>query len=212
MVTDSPVPLAVIAEYWLGTAATGIFLVVVIFSMFALAVVGAAANSRLLFAMARDNLLPFSATLCKVNSRTGTPVPALLTSLGVCLVLLAYGTIDGDAFAVLIGATALVPYLIYLLTLGGYLARRKKLVDSAEGGFRLGVWALPVAVLALLWLLAVVASLTLPEAFRSADYVVLGALALTGLWYVAALRRRFAAGTAGVGSTPPFERTAREAP
>lgn len=212
LVSASPVPLAVIAEYWLGTAATGLFLVVVIFSMFALAVVGAAANSRLLFAMARDNLLPFSTALRTVDARTGTPVPALLTSLGVCLVLLAYGTLDGDAFAVLIGATALVPYLVYLLTLGGYLARRRRLVAAGDGGFNLGAWAVPVAVLALLWLLAVVASLTLPEAFRSADYVVLGALALTGIWYVAALRRRFAAGTAGVGSSaPPTPPTAQEA-
>ncbi|WP_214403789.1 APC family permease [Pseudonocardia lacus] len=201
LVSDSPVPLAVIAQYWLGDAATGLFLIIVIFSMFALAVVGAAANSRLLFAMARDNLLPFSAALRTVNPRTGTPVPALLTSLGVCLVLLAYGSIDGDAFAVLIGATALVPYLVYLLTLGGYLARRRTLVAAGGGGFTLGVWAMPIAVLALLWLLAVVASLTLPEAFRSADYVVLGALALTGIWYVAVLRRRFADGTAGIGSS-----------
>ncbi len=202
-VQASPVPLAAIAQYWLGDTATGLFLVVVVFSMFALTVVGAAANSRLIFAMARDELLPFSAALRRVNGRTGTPVPALLTSLGICLVLLAYGTLDGDAFAVLIGATALVPYLIYLLTLGGYLARRRRLVESGEGGFRLGPWAMPVAVLAMLWLLAVVASLTLPEAFRSADYVVLGALALTGIWYVAVLRRRFADGTAGVGATGP---------
>ena len=57
-----------------------------------------------------------------------------------------------------------------------------------------------MAVLALLWLIAVVASLTLPEAFRSADYVVLGGLALAGVWYVAALHRRFANGTAGIGA------------
>ena len=39
-------------------------------------------------------------------------MPALLGSLLVCLVLLAYGTLDGDAFAVLVGATfpPLVPW------------------------------------------------------------------------------------------------------
>jgi hypothetical protein len=44
----------------------------------------------------------------------------------------------------------------------------------------------------------VVAALTLPDAFRAADYVVLGGLALTGLWYVAVLRRRLRDGTAGL--------------
>jgi L-asparagine transporter-like permease len=130
-------------------------------------------------------------------------VPALVASLVVCLVLLVYGTADGNAFAVLVGATALVPYLVYLLTLGGYLARRRALVEAGEGGFRLGAAALPVAGLALLWLVAVVAALTLPEAFRSADYVVIGALALAGIWYVAALRRRLRDGTAGIGSSRP---------
>ena len=137
-VQGSPVPLAAIAEYWLGPGLTRVFLAVVVFSMFALIVVAAAANSRLIFAMARDGMLPFSGWLRKINPRTATPVPALVASLVVCLVLLAYGTLDGDAFAVLVGATALVPYLVYLLTLGGYLARRRAIVESTEGGFRLG--------------------------------------------------------------------------
>jgi amino acid transporter len=199
----SPVPLAAIAEYWLGPVVTKIFLAIVVFSMFALIVVAAASNSRLIFAMARDGMLPFSAALRRVHPRTGTPVPALVASLVVCLALLIYGTADGNAFAVLVGATALVPYLVYLLTLGGYLARRRALVEAGEGGFRLGAAALPVAGLALLWLVAVVAALTLPEAFRSADYVVIGALALAGIWYVAALRRRLRDGTAGIGSARP---------
>jgi amino acid transporter len=199
----SPVPLAAIAEYWLGPLVTKIFLAIVVFSMFALIVVAAASNSRLIFAMARDGMLPCSAALRRVHPRTGTPVPALVASLVVCLVLLVYGTADGNAFAVLVGATALVPYLVYLLTLGGYLARRRALVEAGEGGFRLGAAALPVAGMALLWLVAVVAALTLPEAFRSADYVVIGALALAGIWYVAALRRRLRDGTAGIGSARP---------
>ena len=194
----SPVPLAAIAEFWLGPVLTAVFLVIVVFSMFALLVVAAASNSRLLFAMARDGLLPGSGALRRVNGRTATPVVALVTSLVVCLVLLAYGTLDGAAFTILVGATALVPYLIYVLTLGGYLARRRRLRALGEGSFSLGRAALPVAGLAMIWLVVVVAALTLPEAFRAADYVVRGGLALTGLWYVTVLRRRLRDGTAGL--------------
>ncbi|TCK21363.1 APC family permease [Pseudonocardia endophytica] len=204
-IQQSEVPLADIAGYWLGPTLTTVFLAIVVFSMFALVVVAAASNSRLIFAMARDGLLPGSRLLRRVNERTGTPVPALVASLVVCLVLLAFGTLEGDAFGVLVGATALVPYLVYLLTLGGYLARRKRLLALGEGGFRLGAWAMPVAGLALLWLVAVVASLTVPEAFRGADYVVLAALALAGIWYVAVLRRRLRDGTAGLGTGTPSE-------
>jgi amino acid transporter len=202
-VEASPVPLADIAQYWLGPALTRVFLVVVVFSMFALLVVAAASNSRLLFAMARDRLLPGSRLLARVNPTTATPIPALVTSLVVCLALLAYGTLDGAAFTILVGATALVPYLIYLLTLGGYLARRRRLAGTGEPGFSLGRAALPVAGLALVWLVVVVAALTLPDAFRAADYVVLGGLALTGLWYLAVLRRRLRDGTAGLPAGGP---------
>ncbi len=196
-VEASPVPLAAIAQYWLGPVVTRLFLALVVFSMFALTVVGAAAGSRLIFAMARDGMLPASGVLRRVDARRGTPVAALLTSLAVCLVLLAFGVADGDAFAVLVGATALVPYLVYLLTVAGYLARRRAL---AAGGFELGRAALPVAVLALLWLLAVVAVLALPDAFRAADYVVLGALVLAGVWYAAVLRRRLVTGEAALNA------------
>jgi amino acid transporter len=203
-VEAAPVPLAAIATYWLGPVLTDVFLVVVVFSMFALLVVAAASNSRLIFAMARDGLLPASAALRRVHARTATPVVALVVSLVLCLVLLGYGTLDGAAFTILVGATALVPYLIYLLTLGGYLARRRRLrADAAAVTFSLGRAALPVAGLAMLWLVVVVAALTLPEAFRAADYVVLGGLALTGLWYVAVLRRRLRDGTAGLPRTDP---------
>jgi amino acid transporter len=169
--------------------------------MFALLVVAAASNSRLLFAMARDGLLPGSAAMARVHPRTATPVTALVVSLIVCLLLLGYGTLDGQAFTVLVGATALVPYLVYLLTLGGYLARRRRLAATSGGtGFSLGRAAVPVAGLALVWLVVVVAALSLPEAFRGADHVVLGGIALAGLWYVTVLRRRLRDGTAGLGS------------
>ncbi|MFC4942610.1 APC family permease [Pseudonocardia sp. GCM10023141] len=207
----SPVPLAFIAEFWLGPVVTKVFLAVVVFSMFALCVVGAAAGSRLIFAMARDGMLPFSGLLRRVNGGTGTPVAALVTALVICLVLLGYGAADGDAFGVLVGATALVPYLVYLLTVVAYLIRRPRIVALGDGGFRLGAAGIPIAVLALLWILAVVASLAIPENFRSADYVVLGGLALAGIWYVVALRRRLKDGTAGLGTSGTGVETSVEA-
>ncbi len=195
----SPVPLAAIAEYWLGPALTR----------------GVPRRRRVLDVRAdrRRGGGQLAADL-RHGPRRDAAVLRLAAEgqpahrdarcrrwsarSSICLLLLAYGTLDGDAFAVLVGATALVPYLVYLLTLGGYLARRRAIVDAGDGGFRLGAAAMPVAVAALVWLVAVVAALTLPEAFRAADYVVLGALALAGIWYVAALRRRLADGTAGL--------------
>jgi amino acid transporter len=203
-ITASPVPLAAIAEYWLGPVATKVFLAVVAFSMFALAVVAAAAGSRLLFAMARDGMLPFSPTLARVHPATGTPLAALVASLVLCLALLGFGAAFGDAFGVLVGATAIVPYLIYLLTLVAYVSRRRRIVDSGDGGFRLGAAGLPIAIAALVWILAVTLALTTSDAFYGADVVIVGALVLAGLWYGAVVHRKLAEGTAGI-VTPPAE-------
>lgn len=204
-VTASPVPLAAIAEHWLGPVFTKVFLAIVAFSMFALAVVAAAAGSRLLYAMARDGLLPFSTALARVHPTTGTPLAALVTSLVLCLVLLGFGAAFGDAFGVLVGATAIVPYLIYLLTLGAYVARRRRIVDAGDGGFRLGAAGLPIAIAALVWIFAITVALTTSEAFFGADHVILGALVLAGLWYVAVVHRKLADGTAGIVTPEPEE-------
>lgn len=201
----SPAPLADIAEHWLGVPLTGVFILIVVFSMFALSVVGAAAGARLLYAMARDNMLPGSSLLSRVSDKRRTPVPALLIALVVCLAFLTFGYLDGNAFGLLVGATALIPYVIYLLTVVAYALRRRRL-GTLEGAFSLGRWDKPVFAAALIWLVAALLALVLPHEFRAAVYVVLGGLALAGVWYVAGLRRRLAAGTAG----PPVLHTAEE--
>ncbi len=53
-------PLLAIAGYWLPSWLVKVFIAFVIFSMFAILVVGAGAQARLAYSMARDNMLPFS--------------------------------------------------------------------------------------------------------------------------------------------------------
>jgi amino acid transporter len=185
-------------EYWLGPGLSRTFIGVVVFSMFALTVIGGAANARLLYAMSRDNMLPGSRLLRSVNSTTKTPIPALVVSYLICVAIMIYGYNSGNAFGTLVGATALVPFLVYLLTVVAYGLKRRRL-EQLPGAFHLGRWAVPVFVASLVWLVAVVLLLSLPEEFHKADYYVLGGLALAAIWYVAVLRRRLAAGTAGGG-------------
>jgi amino acid transporter len=200
-ITSSELPLADISTFWLGSGLTSVFLLIVVFSMFALTVVAAAANARLIYAMARDNMLPGSAVLRRVGAGRRTPVPALVAALVISLLLMGYGYLDADAFGTLVGATALVPYLVYLLTVVAYGLRRRRL-DRLPGAFHLGRWAGPVFVAALVWLLVALAVLVLPSEFRGAVRVTLGALVLAGIWYAAGLHRRLRAGTAGPPRLP----------
>jgi amino acid transporter len=197
-VQNAPEPLVVITQYWLGTGLTRVFLAIVVFSMFALSVVGAATNARLIYAMSRDNMLPFSGALRRVNARTQTPVPALLAGLAIGVLLMIYGYVQGNAFGTLISATALIPYIVYLFTVIAYAARRRTL-NAIPGAFSLGRFGTPVMVVTLIWLAAVILALALPSDFRSADYIIAGWFVLSAVWYFAALRKRLNDGVAAVG-------------
>lgn len=183
-------------QYWIGSGLARTFVGVVVFSMFALTVVGGAASARLLFAMARDNMLPGSKALARVNPKTLTPLPALLTSYLLCVAVMIYGYNSGNAFGTLVGATALAPYLVYLLTVIAYGAKRRRL-ETLSGAFNLGRFAVPVFAASLLWLVAAVLALSLPAEFHKAVYYVVGGLVLATLWWLFVLRPRFAQGTAG---------------
>ena len=188
--------LPAVFEYWIGSGLSRTFVAVVVFSMFALTVVGGAAGARLLYAMARDNMLPGSRLLAKVNPKTQTPVPALLVSYLICVLVMIYGYNSGNAFGTLVGATALVPYLVYLLTVIAYGAKRRQL-ETLPGAFHLGRWAVPVFAASLVWLVVVVLALALPATFHKADYYVAGGVVLAALWWAFGLRPRLANGTAG---------------
>jgi amino acid transporter len=183
-------------QYWIGAGLARTFVAIVVFSMFALCVIGAASNARLIYAMARDNMLPFSNAIKQVNPSTKTPITALTVSWVICVAIMIYGYDSTNAFGTLVGATALVPYIVYLLTVVAYGYKRRGL-EALPGAFHLGRWAVPVFASSLVWLIVVVLALSLPQEFHKADYYVLGGLVLAFLWWLAALRGRFAKGIAG---------------
>lgn len=206
-VAASETPLLDIVTHWLGMGLGAVFLVVVIFSIFALDVVGLAATGRLIYAMARDNILPGSSQLRSVNARTRTPIRALITASSLALLFTLFGYViqvtgkGQSAFFALVTATATLPFIVYFLTVLAYVLRRRRLA-RLPGAFDLGVWARPVMYAALGWTVVALALLTVPAEFRSADVVVAAVLVVAAAWYVGVLRGRLARGEAGVTRPP----------
>jgi len=196
-VESSPLPLLTIAGYWLPGWLVKVFIAFVIFSMFAILVVGAGAQARLAYSMSRDNMLPFSKYLRRVNTGTQTPIVALLVFAVVDIAITWYGYLQASAFATLVGATAIIPYIIYLLITAGYAYKRRTL-DSIPGAFNLGRWAWPVIICVLLYSALIIFVLSVPGPFHAADKVVGYGAALALLWYVCALVWRLRRGAAGV--------------
>ncbi|MCW3063860.1 MAG: amino acid permease [Solirubrobacterales bacterium] len=196
-VQDSALPLVTIAEYWLPNGLVRFLVFLVSFSMYALVVVTIAGAGRLVFSLGRDNMLPASRHLAKVDHKTKTPVIALITCGVIMMTVMVWGYFQSDAFTTLIGATSLAPYLVYLLIVVAYIIRRKSLAE-VEGGFNLGRWGIPLMCFGLVWIVAAVLVLSVPKPFHGAVRVVAGGSVVAALWYLFVLRRRIAAGIAGV--------------
>jgi amino acid transporter len=195
-VEHSQLPLLTIGSYWLGPMLTKVFVVFILFSMFAITIVGAAAQARLVYALARDNMLPWSRALRRVSNRTGTPVVALVVCGLLDIAFMVYGAMQSNAFGTLAAATAILPYIIYFLVTVAY-ARKRSTLGKVPGTFTLGRWAKPVIALVLGWTALVMLTLSLPAAFHGADTVITGGAGVAALWYFLVLRRRLRDGLAG---------------
>lgn len=126
-----------------------------------------------------------------------------------------YGYLTINAIGTLVGATALVPFVVYLLTLVAY-GRKRRQLKPLPGTFQLGRFARPAYVASPVWIVAVLLALALPSPFHTAVCDVAGGLVLAALWWLVGLRPRLArhrdgplasiearSTTAGRGANPP---------
>lgn len=180
-VSASGSPVAAIIRSQLGPVAERILLVGIGLAMFGAGMVTMTAASRQAFAMARDRRFPAHGLMRRVNARTQTPVPATILILAVGVVLMI--ALPGEALLQLIIGGTILPALIYGATVVLYLAVRKRL-EHKEGGFSLGVFEIPIAIAALIWVVAAVFVLITPSSATIPALVVLG-LILAGAVYFA---------------------------
>src|ERR1700748_432673 len=193
-VASAPLPLLAIAGYWLPSWLVEVFVAV---QVLAILVVVSGAQARLVCARSRDNMLPFSGSLRKVNARSHAPIVALLVFGVIDLGVMFYGYLQSSACGTLVGATAIIPYIIYFLITLAYAFKRRTL-DSLPGAFSLGRWAWPVIGFVLVYTVVVMLVLSLPAPFHGSDKVLGYGLALAALWYFGGLLWRLKKGTAGV--------------
>jgi amino acid transporter len=196
-VESAPLPLLAIAGYWLPSWLVKVFVAFVVFSMFSILVVGSGAQARLVYSLSRDNMMPFSGALRKINPRSQTPVVALLVFGVVDVGVMIYGYFQTSSFGTLVGATAIIPYIIYFLITVAYAVKRRT-TDTLPGAFTLGRWAWPVIGFVLAYTVLIMVVLSFPAPFHGSDKMLGYALALAALWYFGGLLRRLRKGTAGV--------------
>ncbi len=144
--------------------ASNLYLIVVSAAIFVCCMAIMTATIRLAFGMARDDQLPFSKTMSKVNPRLHTPV-ATCVIVGL-LALIPFIQFAGAA-VIAVGATASI-YLSYLLGNLAVFRARTKGWPKTKAPFKLGGWGIVVNAIAVLWGLAMMVNFLTPSSAVSA--------------------------------------------
>ena len=148
----------------LSDALTVIYLLVVVASIFVCCMAILTSTIRLAFGMARDDQLPFSKSMAKVNPRLHTPV-------ATCIIVGALAAVPFIQFAgastIAVGATASI-YFSYLLGNLAFMRARAKGWPKTRAPFSLGSWGKVVNVVAILWGAAMLLNFLTPSSATSA--------------------------------------------
>lgn len=195
---ESNNPILFVLEQKMGPTMIKIIIVVVVLSIFACGLASMATASRLIYSMARDNMLPFSSILSKVDPVYNTPRNATLFvwALGCIFVIII------RQLVIINSISAVAGYIGYSGILLSTLITKKK--SKKISGFSLGKWQKPIQIIAIIWTTIVVAALTIPEMqVEGMDETHLPAKSafvafLIGLLiYLFIIRNRIKRGTAG---------------
>jgi urea carboxylase system permease len=151
----------------LGTGLGDTFLVCAAIAITVCCLAVQTAAIRMIFAMSRDNRLPFSRTMGRVSPRSRTPVvPALVTGV-LTIVLLLINIGNQRVFYILTSVAIILFYIPYLMVTGPMLLRRLRgQWPRSEHGpyFSLGRWGVVVNAFAVLYGLGMTVNLAWPRA------------------------------------------------
>ena len=186
-------PIPSILESSLGTVGSKIFLCVAITAFISCVLSLQAAGSRLLYAFARDRMLPGSSWLAKMSERHSVPANALMVACVIPILICLYVYAFPDQLPRVTAFAVLGIYIAFQAVVLAALRQRMKGWRPA-GDWSLGKWGVVVNVAALCYgIFAMILLLKPPpgtEAFMDKWVVAigLGSSSASGLLYMAIAR------------------------
>ncbi|MEV6640095.1 amino acid permease [Amycolatopsis sp. NPDC051371] len=153
------------------------------------------ANSRMIYAFARDGAIPGSKFWHKINKRTQTPTNAVWLGAGGALILALPYLWSLTAYAAVTSIAVVGLYVAYVIPV--FLRVRRG--DSFEPGpWSLGRWGKPVGIVATIWVVLIFFLFMLPQVspvtVDSFNYTPIAFLVVLGgaaLWWVLSARKWF---------------------
>ncbi len=163
-------PVAEVLRTGLGETGFRIVTAVVLVSFFSCLLSLQAAASRLLYAYARDRMIVGSAVLGRLAPVTQMPVAALLVAGVVPALIAVAGVFLENAIKTIIVFGSIGIYIAFQMIVGGALYARSR-GWQPSGSFRLGAWAWPVNLTALVFGVGAVVNLAWPRSPGEPWYV-----------------------------------------
>ena len=122
-----------------------------------------AATSRLVFAYARDKMIVGSeAIVATMSPHTHVPVRALVLSGIIAAMIICLGLVFANAIAIIVASAIIGIYAAFqMIVLGALAARMRGWVPG--GKFRLGAWAYPVNIVALIYGVGAIVDMAWPR-------------------------------------------------
>jgi amino acid transporter len=186
------------AQIWIDAVGqTGglIVLFLVIGAQFYCGMSSVTANSRMIYAFARDGAIPFSNFWHRINKRTRTPTNSIwLAAVGAFILGLPYLYSPVAYFAV----TSIAVIGLYVAYVSPVFLRLRAGKRFIEGPWTLGRWSRPVGVIATIWVVFIFVLFMLPQAlpinittFNYAPLVFIVVLGGAAIWYAVSAKDWF---------------------
>ncbi len=162
-----------------------------------------AAVTRLIYSMGRDGFLPGSKMLAKFNEKRHVPQNALFVAALAPAIVVTFSLFLVQALNALVGFGTVGIYIGFGMVVLAALRARIKGWKPA-GQFKLGAWAYPVNILALVWGVIAVVNILWPRPTGGGwteDYLLIittGAVVLVG-WVYMITSKAYAKGDAPAG-------------
>ncbi|KAH7384613.1 amino acid/polyamine transporter I [Pyrenochaeta sp. MPI-SDFR-AT-0127] len=198
-VTRSSLPLVEIFYSATNSKAVSTALVLLTSSVIVISCFNVVASvSRLVWAFAKDNGVPFGRHFVHIHPKLQVPVPALVLVAIVCcfLSLIHFGS--AVAFNALIALPMIALYISYLIPIVLLTLRQIAGEQHFYGPWRLGRWSVPIKVFSICYLVYVIIFIPFPTVrpvtsltMNYAGPVLLGIIVIALLDWFTTGRRRF---------------------
>jgi amino acid transporter len=153
------------------------------------------ANSRMIYAFARDGAIPGHRAWHRINKRTRTPTNSVWLAAAAALVLALPYLWSSTAYAAVTSIATVGLYVAYVIPV---FLRVRQGGDFERGPWHLGRWGRPVGIVASAWVAFIFVLFMLPQAYpvtvESFNYTPIAFLVVlggAGLWWVLSARKWF---------------------